>query len=91
MAENNEEPTADEIRKTFPTAIAFADHVRSLFGPDVTLLYIKEGDREMGRFIESRGVSLADMVLSEVEPEQETPKPKPHRKKWRDLWTQPDD
>lgn len=40
--------TKEDIRRGFPVCIAFADEVRDVFGDGVKLLYMKEGDKEMG-------------------------------------------
>lgn len=39
----------EQIRKLFPEACRLADDVRAVFGDGVKLVYLKEGDRELGK------------------------------------------
>ena len=39
----------DTVRRLFPSAIAFADECRSVFGNGVKLVYAKENGREIGK------------------------------------------
>ena len=45
---NEKQVTAEEVREAFPECIAFADEMRAVFGDGVRIVYLKEGDREMG-------------------------------------------
>ncbi|AEJ02188.1 hypothetical protein Nit79A3_2416 [Nitrosomonas sp. Is79A3] len=38
-----------EVRRLFPSVIAFADHCRAVFGDGVKLVYAKENGREIGK------------------------------------------
>jgi hypothetical protein len=46
----------DQVRQTFPQACGMADELRSAFGDGVKLVYLKEGDHELGKLSE-RGVN----------------------------------
>ncbi|WP_396957714.1 hypothetical protein [Nitrosomonas sp.] len=48
----------DEIRRSFPQCIAFADECRRVFGDDVKLVYVEENGRSLGKRDE-RGVKTA--------------------------------
>lgn len=39
----------DEVRRLFPTVVAFADELRSEFGDGVKLVYAQENGREIGK------------------------------------------
>lgn len=56
----------DEVRRQFPTVIAFADEVRAVFGDGVKLVYAKENGREIGKRVvhdPASVVKLSDMCL----------------------------
>lgn len=48
MSEEPKQLTAEQVRAAFPTMIAVADEFRAAFGDGVRIVYIKEGDRELG-------------------------------------------
>lgn len=43
------EATRARIRAAFPLCVAFADAMRAEFGPGVTIEYMSEGGRELGK------------------------------------------
>ena len=50
----------DQIRQRFPQACKLADEVRAVFGDGVKLVYLQEGERELGRPGE-RGISPSEL------------------------------
>ncbi|AKH37342.1 MULTISPECIES: hypothetical protein [Nitrosomonas] len=38
----------EQVRQQFPQACKLADEVRAVFGDDLKLVYLKEGERELG-------------------------------------------
>ena len=56
----------EEVRRLFPTVVAFADECRKVFGDGVRLTYARENGYEMGECSESdpeNTVKLSDMTL----------------------------
>ena len=56
----------EEVRRSFPTVVAFADECRKVFGDDVKLVYARENGYEMGKSSEAdpeRVVKLSEMCL----------------------------
>lgn len=46
----------EEVREEFPQACKLADELRAVFGDGVKLVYLQEGERELGKPGE-RGIS----------------------------------
>ena len=56
----------DEVRRQFPTVVAFADECRAVFGDGVKLVYARENGREIGKRSEAdpdRVVKLSEICL----------------------------
>lgn len=56
----------DDVRKSFPKCIEFADKMRDVFGPGVKLTYAEENGRKIGHRATvdpDRVVKLSEIVL----------------------------
>lgn len=56
----------DEVRRLFPTIIAFADEMRAVFGDGVKLVYAEENGYKMGKKIvydPANSVKLSEMCF----------------------------
>ena len=78
-------PDREQIRRDFPLCVAAADAFREVFGPEVKLLYAKEGGREIGKEREPGSpVPVGEMVLK---PSKKKASPaRPERQRWEESW-----
>jgi hypothetical protein len=77
-------PTPEDVKRAFPECCALVDEFRAVFGPEVKPLFMREGDREIGRRTpDGNAVPLSQMVLADKVEEKEA---RPVRARTRDKW-----